>query len=157
MKRVSVLAASVCVGVSLFFASLTQSQETKPAAKAEVKAKAAEAKPAEAKPTKAADEAKAKKNRLPGGLGKLGLTADQRTKIDAIQTVNGTEIDKLEKAIADLKEKQNTEILGVLTADQKAKYTEFLEAAKKKREERAKAAAKEDEAEEAAPAKPAAK
>lgn len=150
MKRVTVLAASVCVGVSLFFASLTQSQETKPAAKAEApKAKAAESKPAEAKPAKSAEEAKAKKNRLPPGLGKLGLTDDQKTKIDAIQTSSTTELDKLEKAIADLKMKQNGEILAVLTAEQKAKYTEYLEAAKKKREARAKAAAKEDEADEA--------
>ncbi|NQV24724.1 MAG: hypothetical protein HQ518_10175 [Rhodopirellula sp.] len=83
--------------------------------------------------TKAAPAKVAKKaaGRLPAQYGKLGLSDEQRDKIYGVQATYRKQIDDLQKQIDALKEKQDTEVQGVLTADQKKKLEELLADAKK--------------------------
>lgn len=93
-------------------------------------------------PTKSTTKnAKETKHRLPRYYGKLGLSDSQREKIYGIQAKYDTDIDKLEKQLADLKSKQDADCRKVLDADQKKQLTVLVDAAKVK-------AAKEDEMEE---------
>lgn len=108
----------------------------KPAAKA---AKETSAKPPP--PPKSTKTAKEAKRRLPRHYGKLGLSDAQREKIYGVQEKYQTDIDKLEKQLADVKARQDADCRKVLTADQKKQLTETIEAAKAK-------GAKEDEMEE---------
>jgi Spy/CpxP family protein refolding chaperone len=59
------------------------------------------------------------RGQLPQGWGKLGLSADQKQKVYAIDSEYDVEIDKLTKKIADLKKERYKKQLDVLTADQK--------------------------------------
>lgn len=65
------------------------------------------------------------KGMLPQGWGKLGLSEDQKTKVYEIQNKAKAEVEKLEKQIAEVKEKENKDRLAVLTAEQKAKLKEM--------------------------------
>lgn len=90
--------------------------------------------------TKAAPAKVAKKpaGRLPAQYGKLGLSAEQRTKVYSVQANYKKQIDELQKQIDALKTKEDTEVEAVLTADQKKKLDELLAASKKAAEERSK-------------------
>jgi hypothetical protein len=57
----------------------------------------------------------------PPGWGKLGLTAEQKLKINQIHADYKKQIDDLTKQLSDLKDKRQSEMLGVLTKKQKEK------------------------------------
>lgn len=97
----------------------------KPAAKA---SKEAAAKSAD----KGAATAKDGKRRLPRYYGRLGLSEAQREKIYGVQSQYESDIDKLEKQLADLKSRQEADCRKVLNADQKKQLAEAVEAAKAK-------------------------
>jgi hypothetical protein len=67
------------------------------------------------------------KGMLPQGWGKLGLSDEQKTKIYEIQNKAKAEVEKLEKQIAEVKDKEKKDRLAVLTADQKAKLKEMAD------------------------------
>ena len=136
----------VILGAGLAIAPLAVAQETKtektkaaktesPATKAETPPKAASnpAKEASAKaaPGKAAP-GKAK-GRLPPQYGKLNLTDAQRDQIYAIQGRFKEQIEQLEKQLKEAQAKEDTEIEGVLTAEQKTQLDALLEAAQQKK------------------------
>ena len=58
------------------------------------------------------------KGRLPNNWGKLGLTATQKEKVYSIEGSYSAKIEELRKMIGDLESKRDTEMHGVLTADQ---------------------------------------
>lgn len=66
------------------------------------------------------------KGQLPQNWRKLGLDDSQVTKIYSIQAEYRGKIQPLEKQIADLKEKQLSEMQAVLTTAQKARLREIL-------------------------------
>jgi hypothetical protein len=68
--------------------------------------------------------AKVKKT-LPKNWSKLGLTPEQKTKIQGIQVEYQTKISALKKQIEELQKKEHTEMVKVLTKEQKAKLTEL--------------------------------
>lgn len=70
--------------------------------------------------------------RLPSNYGKLELTADQRKKVLEIQAKYDSQLDDLEKKIADLKAKRSSECEAVLTGPQKASLQELNDESKKK-------------------------
>lgn len=88
---------------------------------------------AQAAPAKVA---KKPAGRLPAQYGKLGLSDEQRYEIYSVQANYRKQIDELQKQIDSLKTKQSSEIEAVLTADQKKKLDELLDAAKKAAEAR---------------------
>jgi Spy/CpxP family protein refolding chaperone len=112
----------------------------------EAKTTKTDAKPAAA--AKKADAPAKAKGRLPNYYGKLELSPEQRDKIYSIQALYQTQIDEAEAKLAELKSKQDAEVSAVLTKEQREKFDELVQAAKKKKEE-----AKQKTA---APAKPAA-
>src|SRR5579871_2562214 len=65
-----------------------------------------------------ADAVPAKKGRLPHNYGKLDLSEEQREKIYGIQAQHQEAIEKLEKQLESLKDKQAAEVYAVLTAPQ---------------------------------------
>lgn len=79
---------------------------------------------AQAAPTEAAP-AKKTINRLPNNYGKLDLTSSQKQKIYDVQNKYRDQIAELEKQIADLTAKRNSEVEGVLTPEQKTKLAEL--------------------------------
>jgi hypothetical protein len=91
-------------------------------------------------PAKAAKESSGKvrakaaskegRRRLPRYYGKLGLTEGQKDKIYGIQAKHESEIDKLEKQLADAKAKQESDCRKILNADQKKQLAEAVEAGK---------------------------
>lgn len=74
--------------------------------------------------------AKETKRRLPRYYGKLGLSDTQREKIYGIQSKYDADLDKLEKQLAELKNKQDADCRKILTADQKKQLTELVDATK---------------------------
>jgi len=64
--------------------------------------------------------------RLPQNWGKIGLTDDQKKEIYKIQSKYDTEIDKLDAKIKELRKTKDTEIKGILTADQKKRLEEIV-------------------------------
>ena len=134
LNRLAVLCVTVaCVtGVGLRYGAVAQ--ET---GKAAAKAEKAEGK-------KDAKKAKSD-NRLPNNYGKVGLTEDQRKKIYDIHDRYSTQIDELEKKIAELKAKQTTECEAVLTAEQRTSLQTANEETKKKAAETKKKAAEKTE------------
>jgi hypothetical protein len=86
-------------------------------------------------------------DRLPANYTKIGLSDDQRKKIYEVQNKYESQIDALEKQIADLKAKQKAEVDGVLTPEQYKALQTVVEESKKKAAEKKKATeAKNDEA-----------
>ena len=141
----------VILGAGLAIAPLAVAQETKtektkaaktesPATKAETPPKAA-SNPAKEASTKeaSAKEAPGKaapgkaKGRLPPQYGKLNLTDAQRDQIYAIQGRFKEQIEQLEKQLKEAQAKEDTEIEGVLTAEQKTQLDALLEAAQQKK------------------------
>jgi len=126
-----VTSLAVVVAVSLWFAGgWTLAQEKGAGEKGTVEKPATKAvkepAPAKESPTRLSNA----KRRLPRYYGKLGLSEAQREKIYGVQDKHAVEIEKLEKQLADLKEKQDAECRKVLSADQKKQLNESLEAAK---------------------------
>ena len=76
------------------------------------------------------------RGRLPQYYGQVGISSKQRQEIYDVQAVYKKQIDELQKQIDALKEKQNAEVVAVLTPEQKKKLDELLAAAKKAAEER---------------------
>jgi hypothetical protein len=66
------------------------------------------------------------KGRLPNNYGKIGLSDLQKQKIYKIQAEYNPQIEKLEKELQNLKDKQDKDIAGVLSAAQ-AKLLHELE------------------------------
>jgi Spy/CpxP family protein refolding chaperone len=73
------------------------------------------------------------KGRLPNGFTKLKITDPQRQKIYSIQANFKSQIDDLQKQLADLQVKRDTEIMNVLTDDQKKLYVDLFGTATKSR------------------------
>lgn len=75
---------------------------------------------------KAASTSATKKprGRLPAYYGQVGLSGEQRDRIYGIQATYRTQIDELQKQIDSLKEKEVSEIVAVLTPEQKKKAAE---------------------------------
>src|SRR5947207_418322 len=67
-------------------------------------------------------EDKKAKPKLPDGFKDLGLSADQKSKILAVQLEARNKIHDLENQIRELKLKENQDCFKVLTADQREKY-----------------------------------
>lgn len=65
------------------------------------------------------------KGYLPMNWKDLGLTDEQRQKVYTIQNKYGTEIDKLEVQIKELKAKMGKERLEVLSAEQKKRLEDI--------------------------------
>ncbi len=63
---------------------------------------------------------------LPANWAKLGLSAEQKTKVYNIQTDYKAKIDALAKQIDDLKKKEKSELEAVLTDGQKTRLREIL-------------------------------
>ena len=80
--------------------------------------------------------AKKPRGRLPAYYAQVGLSSKQRDGIYAVQAVYGKQIDELQKQIDALKEKEDAEVVAVLTPEQKTKLDELLAAAKKAADER---------------------
>jgi hypothetical protein len=94
MKKVTVLVGFVILGMALI-ASTGSSGDKK-----------------DSKPGKA-------KGQLPPGWTKLGLTVEQKSSIYTIMGTYKKKIMALEEQIKDLRAQEKTEMVGVLTADQK--------------------------------------
>ena len=73
------------------------------------------------------------KGRLPNGFTKLKITDPQRQKIYSIQASFKSQIDDLQKQLADLQVKRDTEIMNVLNDDQKKLYADLFGTATKSR------------------------
>jgi hypothetical protein len=124
----SVVAATLAMGWA--FGQPAFSQEKGNPEKAADKGAAKSAKePTESKPAPA-KLSKGSKRRLPRYYGKLGLSEAQREKIYGVQEKHSAEIEKLEKQLSDLREKQESECRKVLTPDQKKQLTEAVETGK---------------------------
>lgn len=97
-----------------------------------------------AKGEKAIEGKSAKKassgDRLPPNYAKIGLSEEQRKKIYEVQRKYDSQIDALEKQIADLKAKQTSEVEGVLTPEQQKALQAANEESKKKAAEKKKTA-----------------
>jgi Spy/CpxP family protein refolding chaperone len=63
---------------------------------------------------------------LPQNWAKIGLTDDQKQAIYKIQAKYGSDIDKLEAKVKELKGTRDQVMKGVLSADQKKKLEEIL-------------------------------
>lgn len=72
------------------------------------------------------------KGRLPNNYGQVGLSEEQRNKIYALQAKYNGDIEKLEAQIMQLTTQRDMEIFAVLTPEQKTKFNELRDAAKKK-------------------------
>jgi len=66
------------------------------------------------------------KGMLPANWSKIGLTNDQKQEIYKIQGKYGSEIDKLEAKIKELKSSRDKEMKAVLSADQKKRLDDVL-------------------------------
>ena len=78
------------------------------------------------------------KGRVPPYFAQVGLSGEQREKIYTVQNEYGGKIDELEKQIADLTAKRDSEVEAVLTDAQKKQLAELRAAAKKKADDRKK-------------------
>ncbi len=76
------------------------------------------------------------RGRLPQYYGQVGLSNKQRQQIYDVQANYKKQIDELQKQIDALKVKEDTEIVAVLTPEQKKNLDELLAAAKKAAEDR---------------------
>ena len=71
-------------------------------------------------------DSKKGRGQLPAGWKKLGLSKDQTGKIYAIQAQYKAKIAGLEEQLRDLREKQKSEMVRVLTEDQKEKLRKLV-------------------------------
>lgn len=84
--------------------------------------------------TSAKPKDKPTSQRLPDHFGKIALSDQQRRAIYAIQAKYDAEIQELEKKLAELKEKELKEAMGVLRPTQKQLLMELIALEKKKSE-----------------------
>jgi uncharacterized protein (DUF2147 family) len=96
-------------------------------------AKKDDSKPADDSDTLEALSTGKAKGRLPNGFTKLKITDPQRQKIYSIQANFKSQIDDLQKQLADLQVKRDTEIMNVLNEDQKKLYADLFGTATKSR------------------------
>ena len=82
--------------------------------------------------------AKQARRRLPNYYGQVGLSKQQREQVYSVQEKYGTQIEELEKQIAALREKEDSEMKAILTTEQKQKLDQLQEEATKKRDARSK-------------------
>jgi hypothetical protein len=75
---------------------------------------------------KAKDSTRGKRAQLPANYSKLGLTADQKTKILEIRDKALMKIDELDKQIREIRDHERKEYEAVLTDAQKARLRELL-------------------------------
>jgi hypothetical protein len=68
------------------------------------------------------EEPKKAKGMLPAGFKDLNLSADQKSKIYALQAEYKTKIVELEKKVKDLRAEETSAVFKVLTDDQREKY-----------------------------------
>jgi hypothetical protein len=120
----------VCVALALAV-SIANSEDKKGTGKDAEKPSAKAAKESTGK-SRTKTASKEGRKRLPRYYGKLGLSDGQREKIYSIQAKHESEIDKLEKQLADAKAKQDSECRKVLNADQKKQLSEAVKAGKAK-------------------------
>jgi Spy/CpxP family protein refolding chaperone len=113
MLRKSLFCSFVCVLLAVPVA-LRAADDKSPDTK---KSKAAPADATAKSDAGTSDDSKPK-GRLPNNWGKLGLTAAQKDKVYSIESSYSSKIEEMQKAIADLQTKRDTEMRGVLTADQ---------------------------------------
>ena len=106
------------------------------------------------KPEAAPGGAPKVQKRVPDNFGKLNLTEEQKTRIYAIQAANAVKIDELEAQLKALKEKQDADIVAVLTPDQAKVLATIRAEGKLKEAERAKARAERKKAGEEGDKKP---
>lgn len=85
------------------------------------------------------DKEKKAKGQVPQGWGKLMLTAAQKEKIYEIQTKYKEDVKKLKDQIAALEAKERTELIGVLTEEQKKILREGLDPKEKSKDPKDKA------------------
>ena len=140
MKRaLSVLPVSGLVFVALLLPQAYSQDAKKP----EAKTAAPKSEPVKPDSTSAKTDASptTKKGRLPNNYGKLDLSDEQRDKIYGIQARHQGAIDKLEKQLEELKEKQATDLFGILTKPQQAKLNELSSSSKKKKDDSSSASA----------------
>ena len=116
MKRLAAVAVLAALVLPLS-AVPTLSQEKKP------DAAAVEAKPFLLDVSKA----RAKTGRVPNGMGKLGLTKDQKERIYGIQEAYDARLKELEDEIAQLKTEELTQVQNVLSAPQQEAYKKYAE------------------------------
>lgn len=89
-------------------------------------------------------EKKQSTDRLPRNYGKIGLTEAQRKSIYEIVGRYETQIDELEKKIAELKAKEVSECEGILNQNQRQSLQDLNAEAKKKAASKKKDSAKDD-------------
>ena len=77
--------------------------------------------------------------RLPAGFSKLGLNDAQKKKIYETRAIYSAQIEKLQQQIAELKQKEKTDVENILTVAQKARLKE-IQSGNKPKEETAKPA-----------------
>jgi Spy/CpxP family protein refolding chaperone len=112
MQKKSLVSSLLCLTLALPMV-LRAADDQSPDAK-KLKAAAADS---TAKADAKLDDSKPK-GRLPNNWGKLGLTAAQKDKVYSIAGSYATKIEELQKMIGDLESKRDTEMHGILTADQ---------------------------------------
>ena len=100
----------------------TQSQE-KTGQEKQAEATATEAKPFLLDVSKA----RAKTGRVPNGMGKLGLTRDQKERIYGIQEAYDARQKALEDELAQLKAEEIAQMNNVLSAPQQDAYKKYTE------------------------------
>ena len=70
---------------------------------------------------------RAKTGRVPNGMGKLGLTKDQKERIYGIQEAYDSRIKALETELDQLKGEEPTQVQNVLSAPQQEAYKKYAE------------------------------
>jgi hypothetical protein len=75
--------------------------------------------------------------RLPNNYGKLSLSASQKDEIYTILAKHNGQIDALEEQIRQLKDKRDSEVNDVLSAEQKGKLKSLLADTQKKKADKA--------------------
>lgn len=86
----------------------------------------------------ATKKASAFRRRLPNYFGQVGLSKEQKDGIYKIQETYHNQIAALQKQIADLEEKRDSESRGVLTEEQQKKLDELVATAKSRADARKK-------------------
>lgn len=117
------------------FAVGVVSVATRPAVVAQESGKTAKAE----RKAEGAKKAAKSGDRLPPNYAKIGVSDEQRKKIYEIQNKYGEQIAALQKQLAEIRAKEQAEVVAVLTPDQKKALESANEESKKKSAEKKKA------------------
>lgn len=74
----------------------------------------------------AQDKNSSRGRQLPANWAKLGLSAEQKSKVYEVQEKYKSQIEALQKQINDLRKKERSDMEGVLTDGQKTRLREIL-------------------------------